>query len=210
MILRTLTVGPLDTNCYIIGCEETGIGAIIDPAAESAKIVEETVRQDLKINYIINTHGHVDHIQACESVKRNFSCPVCMHKDDEKLLKDPDLNLSSMLGSPVSFPLPDKELKEGEKIKLGNLFLLILHTPGHTPGSISIVTDKIIFTGDALFAGGVGRTDLPESNHDLLMQSIREKLFSMPDDFTIYPGHGTSSKIGTEKEMQKLEFPINN
>ncbi len=195
MILRTLTVGPLDTNCYILGCEETGIGAIIDPGAESAKIVEEAIRQNLKISYIINTHGHVDHIQACESVKRNFSCPVCMHKDDEKLLKDPALNLSSMLESPAVFPPPDKELKDGEKIKLGNLSILILHTPGHTPGSISLSVDKIIFTGDALFADGVGRTDLPESNHDLLMQSIRVKLFSMPDDFTIYPGHGTSQQL---------------
>ena len=201
MILRTLTVGPMATNCYILGCEETGIGAIIDPGAESAKIVEEAIRQNLQIIYIINTHGHVDHVQACESVRRKFSCPVCMHKDDEKLLKDPELNLSSMLGSPVSFPLPDKELKEGEKIELGNLSLLVLHTPGHTPGSISIATDNMVFTGDALFAGGVGRTDLPESNHDLLMQSIKGKLFSMPDDFTIYPGHGPSSKIGIEKEL---------
>lgn len=200
MILQTLTVGPLATNCYILGCEKTHIGAIVDPGGDEKKIIDEVTSKNLEIKYIINTHGHADHIQANEPVKKIFSCPVCMHEKDEELLEGPDLNLSSqLLCSPLKFPPPDKNLKEGEEIKVGNLSLLILHTPGHTPGSISIVVEKNVFTGDALFAGGIGRTDLPGGDYDLLMKSIKEKLLTLPDDFTIYPGHGPASRISIER-----------
>ena len=200
MILQTLTVGPLATNCYIIGCEKTNIGAIIDPGGDEKTIIDEVAVKNISIQYIINTHAHIDHIQANEYVKKTFSCPLCMHEKDIELLENPDLNLSNLLCSPVKFPSPDKKLKEGDEIKLGNLSLLILHTPGHTPGSISIVVEKNVFTGDALFAGGIGRTDLPGGNYNLLIQSINEKLLTLPDDFNIYPGHGPASTIGIEKK----------
>lgn len=173
MIVQTLTVGPLATNCYILACEKTCIGAIIDPGAEGNRIIDEVKSKKLKIKYIINTHGHSDHIQANEDVKKTFSCPVCMHENEEG-----------------GFPPPDKKLKEGEEIEIGNLSLSILHTPGHTPGSISIVVEKNVFTGDALFAGGIGRTDLPGGDYNQLMQSINKKILTLPDDFKIYPGHG--------------------
>ena len=186
MILKTLTVGPLAANCYILGCEKTRVGAIVDPGGNEEKIIDEVTGKNLEIKYIINTHGHWDHIQANEPLKKIFSCPVCMHEEDEKLL--------------AGFPRPDKNLREGEKIELGNLSLIILHTPGHTPGGISIVVEKNVFTGDALFAGGIGRADLPGGNHDLLMKSIKEKLLTLPDDFIVYPGHGPASGIGIEKK----------
>ena len=208
MILQTLTVGPLATNCYILACEKTLVGAIIDPGGDEKKIVDEVTSRNLEIKYIINTHGHVDHIQANEYIKKIYSCPVCMHEKDEELLKSPDLNLLSALpSSAIKFPAPDKKLKEGEEIKLGSLSLLILHTPGHTPGSISMVVEKNVFTGDALFAGGIGRTDLPGGDYDLLMQSINKKLLALPDDFTIYPGHGPPSKIGIEKKENPFLNP---
>lgn len=195
MILETLTVGAFATNCYVLGCEKTRIGAIIDPGAEPASIIDTARKKELEIRYIINTHGHMDHILANEDLRKTFSCSLCIHEKDAEMLEDPGLNLSG-----IKFPPADKKLKEGEKIELGNLSLLILHTPGHTPGGISIVVDKNVFTGDALFAGGVGRTDFPGGDHNLLIKSINEKLLTLPDDFTVYPGHGTISKIGVEKK----------
>ena len=201
MILQTIIVGSLSANCYLLGCEKTRAGAIIDPGGDEKEIIDAVTGKNLDIKYIINTHAHIDHIQANEHIKKFFSCPVYIHEKDEELLVDSNLNLSSMMSPfPVKFSPPDKKLKEGEEIKLGNLSLLILHTPGHTPGSISIVVEKNVFTGDALFAGGIGRTDLPGGDYDLLMQSINEKLLTLPDDFTIYPGHGPASKISTEKK----------
>lgn len=201
MILETLTVGCLATNCYILGCEKTHIGAIIDPGGDEKEVIDKVTSKELKIEYIINTHGHIDHIQANEYLRRIFSCPVCMHEKDEELLENAELNLSlSLSSSPLKLQRPDKKLKEGEELKLGSLSLLILHTPGHTPGSISIVVDKNVFTGDALFASGIGRTDLPGGDYNSLIQSINEKILTLPDDFTIYPGHGPASRIGIEKK----------
>ena len=201
MILKTLTVGSLSTNCYILGCEKTHAGAIIDPGDEAPRIINEAAASRLEIQYIINTHAHIDHIQANEELRKTFSCPLCIHEKDEELYSNLDLNLSyHVLCSPLTFPPADRKLREGDKIEIGELSLSILHTPGHTPGSISIVVEKDVFTGDALFAGGIGRTDLPGGNYDLLMQSISEKLLTLPDDFVIYPGHGPSSTIGIEKK----------
>ncbi len=194
MILQTLSVGPLGTNCYILGSEKTLAGAIVDPGGDEENIVDQVTSKKLEIKYIINTHAHMDHIHSNEYIKKIYSCPIYMHEKDEELL-------------PVGFPPPDKKLKEGEEIKLGNLSLLILHTPGHSPGGISIVVEKNVFTGDALFAGGIGRTDLPGGDYDLLIQSIKKKLLTLPDDFTVYPGHGPSSKIGVEKRENPFLNP---
>ncbi len=208
MVLQSLTVGPLDTNCYILGCEKTLAAAIIDPGGDEKKIVDEITGKNLKVKYIINTHAHVDHIQCNEYVKKIFSCPVFMHEKDGELLESPGLSvLFQASHSAVKFAPPDKKLKEGEEIELGNLSLLILHTPGHTPGSISIVVEKNVFTGDAIFAGGIGRTDLPGGDHKLLIQSIKEKILTLPDDFTIYPGHGPASKVGIEKKENPFLNP---
>ncbi len=208
MILQTLPVGPLATNCYILGCEKTHAGAIIDPGGDEEKIIDEVAGKKLEIKYIINTHAHMDHIQANEYIKKIYSCPVYMHEKDQELLRNPDQNLLSLLSdAQPEFPPPDKNLKEGEEIKLGNLSLLILHTPGHSPGGISIVVEKNVFTGDALFAGGIGRTDLPGGDYDLLIQSIKKKLLTLPDNFNVYPGHGPSSTIAIEKKENPFLNP---
>ena len=200
MILECLPVGPIQANCYIIGCDKTLQGVIIDPGGEGEKILQEVKRQGLDIKYIINTHGHADHIAANNFLKQKLSAQLYIHEKDTSFLTDSQSNLSSMLLNPFQSVSADRELKDGETIEVGNLNLEIIHTPGHTPGGICILQDKQLFTGDTLFAGGVGRTDLPQSDTKLLFQSIREKLLCLPDDVAIYPGHGPSSTIGRERK----------
>ncbi|HIE43788.1 MAG TPA: MBL fold metallo-hydrolase [Candidatus Omnitrophica bacterium] len=200
MILESLIVGFIETNCYIIGCERTLKGVIIDPGGDGEKIVELVKKRNLKIEYIINTHAHIDHIQANEYLKDVFNVPICIHREGEEIFKDPVSNLSSLLLSrALVFPSPERLLDDGEEIKTGYLTLSIFHTPGHTPDSISVVVEKAVFTGDALFAGGIGRTDLPSGDYNLLIQSIRNKILSLPDEYAVYPGHGPSSTVGIER-----------
>ena len=204
MILEKLIVGALQTNCYVIGCKRTLEGIVIDPGADGEKILKIIKKKNLKIKYIINTHAHIDHIGANKYLKDALGAEICMHEEDIKLLENPSSNLSNFISSnsqdrELSFPTPDIVLTEGFEIKIGDLKASVLHTPGHTPGSISLVINRCVFTGDALFSGSIGRTDFPFSNHSLLIKSIKNKILSLPDDFRVYPGHGPSSKIGIEK-----------
>lgn len=202
MILEKLVVGPVQTNCYIIGCDKTHKGVVIDPGADGEKILETVKKLRLKINYIINTHAHIDHIEANKYLKNKTGAEICMHHADKKMLLDSTLNLSYMLypTKESSFPTPDILLDENDKIEAGKIKLSVIHTPGHTPGGICLLTDKYIFTGDTLFAGSIGATELPLANHDTLINSIKTKLLNLPDDLKIYPGHGSPSKLGTEKK----------
>lgn len=204
MILEKLIVGPVETNCYVIGCERTLRGIVIDPGANREKILKTIKKRNLNIKYIINTHAHIDHIGANKYLKDVLGAEICMHEEDIKILENPSLNLSIFIssnsqGKRLSFPIPDVVLTEGFKINIGDLKASVLHTPGHTPGSISLVINKCVFTGDALFLRSIGRTDFPLADHSLLLSSIKNKILSLPDDFCIYPGHGPSSEIGTEK-----------
>jgi glyoxylase-like metal-dependent hydrolase (beta-lactamase superfamily II) len=144
----------------------------------------------------VNTHGHADHIGA----NTYFALPVYIHQLDAKFLTNPELNLSSMLGLSLSSCAPAKLLKDGQTLKVGDISLKILHTPGHTPGGICLKADKFCLTGDTLFAQGIGRTDIPYASEEDLLTSIREKLFTLPPQVAIYPGHGPSSTIGEEKK----------
>mgnify|MGYP001255335902 CR=1 FL=1 len=204
MILEKLIVGALETNCYVIGCEQTLIGIVIDPGADGEKILKTIKRKKLNVKYIVNTHAHIDHIGANKYLKDALGAEICMHEEDIKMLKNPSLNLSTFVssnpqGKGLSFPTPDIALKEGFEINIGDLKGTVLHTPGHTPGGISIVIDSCVFTGDALFSRSVGRTDLPLANHSLLVMSIKNKILTLPENFRIYPGHGPSSEVGIEK-----------
>ena len=199
MILEKLVVGPAETNCYVIGCEETKEGLVIDPGAEGEKILQTIKRKHLKVKYIINTHTHIDHIGANGYLKDALKAKICIHQKEVKFLENPSLNLSFLMGKEQSFPYPDIILSEGSKINIGGLEGTVIHTPGHTPGGISLVIDECVFTGDALFSGSIGRTDLPLGNHSLLIRTIKNKILTLPEDFLVYPGHGPSSKIGIEK-----------
>lgn len=201
IFLKQFEVGSFMSNCYIIGCEETSEAAVIDPGAEPEAILSELGKNNLKLKYIINTHGHVDHIGANAEVKKSIEAPILIHKEDAGLLEDPQGNLSMYVGGKLTLPPAEQLLEEGDEISIGNIKLKVIHTPGHTQGGISLKADNEVFTGDSLFAGSIGRTDLPGGNHGQLIKSIKEKLLPLGDDVIVYPGHGPASSIGKEKKM---------
>lgn len=200
MILQKLCVGELSTNCYILGDEKTNEGVVIDPGGDFDLIDENIEKLNLKIKYIILTHGHIDHIKALVPLKKKTKAKVLIHKEDLPILSNPIYNLSQFTGEDSSFSEPDLLLKDGDTIEFGKKKLLVLHTPGHTPGSISLYTDNLLFTGDTLFCEGMGRTDLPGSSQEKLLNSVKQKLFTKPDDTEVFPGHGPSTTIGWEKK----------
>ena len=182
-MLRKLIVGPYQANCYILGCKETGEGLVIDPGDEVYRIVREITRSGLLIRYILITHGHFDHSQGAAELKRITKAPLLIHPLDAS-----GLNTE-----------PDGLLSEGQKIQLGKYTLSVIHTPGHSPGSVSFHAPGAVFTGDALFAGSVGRTDFQGGDHQKLIEAVQRKIFPLGDNERIYPGHGPSSTIGRER-----------
>lgn len=200
MILETVCVGAFQVNCYILAPESNSSAIIIDPGDQEDKIKQILDKYKLMPGLIVNTHGHIDHIGSDDK----FSAPVYIHKDDLAALKDPRINLSAFLSSPVGLKSKAKALEDKENIVLGRIQLEVIHTPGHTPGGICLLMkkpmNKILFSGDTLFYQGIGRTDFSGANEALLIKSIKEKLFKLPEDTIVYPGHGPSSTIGREKK----------
>jgi len=194
--LKCLAVGPMQANCYIIADIGTKDACLIDPGGDHEKIEKILRRDEFKLNFIINSHGHGDHIAA----NGRFHVPIYIHYLEKEFLTNPEKNLSKFFFFGITSPTASKLLDDGDTVRLGNLTLEIIHTPGHTPGSISIKLENVIFTGDALFRGSIGRTDFAYGDEKLLMDSIKNKLLTLPDDTTIYPGHGEESTIGEEKK----------
>jgi glyoxylase-like metal-dependent hydrolase (beta-lactamase superfamily II) len=199
MIFETVPVGAMGVNCYILASKEGAKAIIIDPGDQERKIRQVLDKHKLEPGLIINTHGHYDHIGADDK----FNVPVYAHKLDVPLLKEPLLNLSGLFSLPCRVKSEIIPLGGGEKIVLDDIELKVIHTPGHTRGGITLLLekpiDKIAFTGDTLFCQGVGRSDLSGGDEKLLFKSIKEKLFNLPAETKIYPGHGASSTIGEEK-----------
>jgi hydroxyacylglutathione hydrolase len=184
----------LSTNCYVVHCPETKEAIIIDPGFDAPNEVEQIVRyvdaSTLKVKFIVNTHGHPDHTRGDRVLKRKYSVPICIHAYDAHCLTGLGKSIA-----PANILLEDKGL-----LKFGQTMLKVMHTPGHTPGGISLVGEKLVFTGDTLFAGGIGRTDFLEgSDHD--MRLSLKKLLCLPDNYVVYPGHGGISTIGEEKRV---------
>lgn len=186
----------LGTNCYLVADASTKEACLIDPGSDPKPIKSFITKEGLDLKFIINTHGHGDHIGA----NSFFGAPIFVHRLDKDFLKDPDMNMSRSFMMNIVSPDADRLLEEGDVLKLGGLELKILHTPGHTPGSVSVVLDGVVFTGDALFAGSIGRTDFEYGDQDSLIRSITQKLLTLKDDTVIYPGHGEPSTIGEEKK----------
>jgi len=199
MILEILTVGALETNCYILGDEKTKQAVVIDPGGDFEIIEDHLKKLKLKVQYIILTHGHVDHIGALGELKKATQAEILIHSKDSAMLYDPNQNIAFFSGDKIIATKADRLLEDRDIIKCGGIKLEVLHTPGHTPGGISLLTDKMIFTGDTLFCGSIGRTDFPSSSFQKLIKSIKDKLLSKDDDFIIYPGHGPPSTIGEER-----------
>lgn len=199
MIVERLVVGMLQCNCYIVGCEDTQVGIIIDPGGDAPTILERTEELGLSIKHIVNTHGHIDHIAANRPVKEATGATIAIHRDDAQWLVTDQGQFARMLGVQSAGPPADILLDEGDEIVFGNYTLQVIHTPGHSQGGISLVGEGVVFCGDTLFAMGVGRVDLPGGDWQTLMQSIKTQLFTMPDGTVAYTGHGPPTTIGREK-----------
>lgn len=200
MIFVRIPVGMMDSNCYLVGCEETKEGAVIDPGADPKKILKKIDELGLKIKYIILTHGHVDHVGGLAAVQEATNAKVLIHSEDASMLTDSRRNLSLYVGPGLTFKKADQLLEDGDKIKVGNITLDVIHTPGHTRGGISLKCDPdILVTGDTLFAGSVGRSDFPGGSHSQLITSIKSRLLGFPPETRVFPGHGPESTIAQEK-----------
>jgi len=195
-----VVVGALETNCYLVYCPETLDCAIVDPGAAPERIIAAVAERELKPIAILNTHGHIDHIGSNREMKNKYRVPLRIHKADGPMLAHiQSIELSLLLGAEES-PPADSYLKEGEAVTIGRCSLAVIHTPGHSPGSVSLLADSFLLSGDTLFCGGVGRTDLPGGSFRDLEDSIKRKLLTLSDDLLVLPGHGPRTTIGQEKD----------
>ncbi|NWG01909.1 MAG: MBL fold metallo-hydrolase [Syntrophaceae bacterium] len=189
MVVKQYEVGNFSVFCYLIGDEETQEGLFIDPADNARGLLSEAKSHGLnKIRYIVNTHSHVDHIMGNAEMKKLTEAKIIIHQEDAIALSRTPSYLLEMFGATAS-PPADITVQEGEVIQVGNIKLKVIHTPGHSPGGMSLYFDGMVFTGDTLFVGSVGRTDFPGSSWDVLEQSIRKKLYVLPGETVVFPGH---------------------
>jgi glyoxylase-like metal-dependent hydrolase (beta-lactamase superfamily II) len=212
MHIELITVGMFQSNCFVIDCEDTGEAIIIDAGDEGARILEYVNRRNLKVRAIVNTHAHIDHVAALPEVVSSLSAPVYMHRDEvviyENLKQQADyFGLAAPEGVKI-----ERFLEHGDKIEFGNWRGDVFHTPGHSPGGISIVFEKAepsaVFVGDVLFRGSIGRTDLFGSDHTQMIDTLRDFILPLPDDMVVYPGHGQTTTIGLEKRTNPFLLQI--
>lgn len=201
MIIKTLAVGPFMANCYILGCEETKQAAVIDPGGDIDKILLSLAESGLRVNSIINTHAHMDHAAGNGELKAATGAELLLHELEVPLLRHIKTSAASWGLSVEDSPPPDRTLADGETVSFGTVSLTVIHTPGHSPGGISLYTNGCVFVGDTLFAGSIGRTDLPGGNYNTLISSIKNKLFPLGDAVRVFTGHGPETTIEREKRF---------
>lgn len=202
MEIKHLVLGLVRTNCYIVYTEDTKKAVIIDPAADSRRITEEIDSLGVTPEAVLLTHGHFDHMLAADSLRNGYHVPVCIFKEDAELLKQPDRNCSEQFLHMSYGISADEELEDGQNLRFLDGAITVIATPGHTEGSCCYYVEKedILFSGDTLFQGSVGRTDLPTGRAAKLVTSIREKLFTLPEQTLVLSGHGDQTTIGEEKQ----------
>lgn len=201
--IRMLPLGPMQTNCYVVACEETEQAAVIDPSWDGAAILKVTEDEGWTISHILLTHSHFDHVGALSHLYAQTSAPIHVHPDAVSLLRE-----SPRAAALWGFTIPDPPephvmLQDGQMVTVGRLKLQVIFTPGHAPGHVSFYHEpgNVLFGGDVLFQQGIGRTDLPGGDYATLIRSIREKLLVLPDDTRVYCGHGNPTTIGDEKRL---------
>jgi hydroxyacylglutathione hydrolase len=199
MIIESLEVGRIQCNCYIVGCEKTHEGVVIDPGGDADLIAEVVNKRALSIKYFICTHAHFDHVEGLKDVLQYIKAPILLHEEDSPLYENlpGQAQMFGLQAEPA--PTSNRYLKDGDIIKFGELSMKVLHTPGHSPGSISLQVDHVVFTGDTIFAGSIGRTDLPGGSMEKLVTSAKGKILSLGDEVKLYPGHGPATTVANEK-----------
>jgi glyoxylase-like metal-dependent hydrolase (beta-lactamase superfamily II) len=201
MIFESTAVGPLEVNCYVVGCEQSREGIVVDPGGNVEKIAVIVARHGLKIHTVINTHGHFDHLGGNRQALSTFGARLLIHQADAPMLSK-SAEVARMYGVPGdNSPDADAYLVDGMEVIFGTCRLKVIHTPGHTQGGCCLYfeAEQKVITGDTLFADSIGRTDLQGGSHEQLLNSIRTKLFTLPDNVIAYPGHGPQTTIGHEK-----------
>jgi hydroxyacylglutathione hydrolase len=206
LIIKELAVGPIMANCFILGCEEKNEAAVIDPGDETDRILDTLLESNLIAKTIINTHGHFDHVGGNRKLKAATGADILIHPLDVPMLSKLSASAAAWGMSAEDSPEPDRMIEEDDTIVIGTITLKVIHTPGHTQGGISLYTDGILFVGDTLFAGSIGRTDFPGGNYDTLLNSIQKKLFPLGDDVRVLSGHGPETTIGREKQKRNNPF----
>jgi glyoxylase-like metal-dependent hydrolase (beta-lactamase superfamily II) len=201
--LHLMSLGPLQTNCYLAGCEETRAAAIIDPAWDGRVIARFAEERDWQITHILLTHAHFDHVGGLGELKEATGAPIYAHAGAVEMLARAGVAAAVWGFQMEEPPPPEKLLAEGELLEVGRLRLQVLYTPGHAPGHVCfyLPDEGVLFDGDVLFQQGIGRTDLPGGDYALLMRSIEEKILTLPDETQVFPGHGEPTTVGAEREL---------
>lgn len=197
--VTVMEVGPLAENAYIVAHRASGKAAVVDPGEDAEEILGQLAAEGLSLDKILLTHGHFDHVGGVRLLKERTGAMVYIHADEvDRMLGAP--RQAAIFGLGVSRPpAPDVLVGEADVVPLGDQEFRVLHTPGHTPGHVTFVSGRLAFVGDLIFAGSVGRTDLPGGSHEALLRSVRTKIFTLPDDTTLLPGHGPTTTVGEEK-----------
>lgn len=201
MIIKKLEVGPIMANCFILGCESTKEAVVIDPGDDADRILTALAESGLTVKYLINTHGHFDHVSANKRMKEATGAQIAIHAEDEPMLHELSQSAQMFGLASENSPPADILLKDGDEITFGEITLQVIHTPGHSKGGVSLYTKGHLFSGDTLFAGSIGRTDLAGGDYDTLISSIQKKLLIFDEDTIVYPGHGPETTIGNEKRI---------
>lgn len=199
MFLEKIPAGVYAVNCYVIGDDKTNKAAVVDPGGDVDKIIEVLEDNDFKLEYIILTHAHGDHVGGVEELREKTGAPVYMHKDDRNMLKNSRINHSVSISGIKVETEADHFVKDGDSLELGTIMLSIIHTPGHTQGGICVQVENVLLSGDTLFANSIGRSDLEGGNQEQLIESIKNKLFTLNEELTVLPGHGPATTIRIEK-----------
>ena len=203
MILEQLVVSPFQSNCWILGCDETREGVVIDPGDEAERILKSVQAHELSIKHLIHTHGHLDHVGATATVQRETGSLMLIHEADQVMLDNLVVQATMFGAEEPESPSVSRYLREGDNISFGLYTLSVIETPGHSPGGVCLKLETDgpgLFAGDTIFRGSIGRTDLWGASYKQLIGSIRDKLWSLPDDTIIYPGHGPRTALGEEKQ----------
>ena len=200
MVVHKLTLSLFAVNNFIIHSPDSSKAILIDACDDYESILEKISELNLDLVYLINTHGHGDHIAGNKEIIKQTGSKLMIHPLDEPYLYDPNLNLSAFMGIELKSPSPDRLLNEGDVIELDGIQLNVLHTPGHSPGNITLVSGESAFVGDVIFRESIGRTDFPGSSHQQLIETIQTKIYTLPDDTILYNGHGPETTVGHEKK----------